>query len=241
MSKELPKRLIEKGKTWERAKTYVLDQLAQRGEISRTDIVKELNANFEFNYDTAGYGVIKALLKLNKIHYTEVGGKVRTLALGPGTGVVRLAQPEKKPQPIVLVEPEEEEEEIVAIASASYDDEGFKPMELTEEEKLAEVVEQEVPASTMPTPVAEMTKEPEPPKPLVVDDSELERLAMEKVVADTAKKIISAVDRELERALSPTIRAQLRLVYAMAAESGIPIQRSSSPLAQRDALRKLFV
>jgi hypothetical protein len=234
MGKELPRRMIEKGKVWEDAKAYVVGELSEHKEILYSDMVKELDGKYKFSYKTAPYGVVKSLVKLGRVHYSRTGPSGRYIALGPGTGDIKITS--EKEEEMSMVKDGEKPE-----AQERPDLFGLGPMMTP----AIEPVEEEVPeAAPMVVSAVEIKNGPTvvapEPKSVPLTEEEREHRAMEQVTRETARKILASVDKELERALSPEVRAQLRLVYAMANEAGMGLQRAASPLTQRDVLKKLF-
>lgn len=71
------------------------------------------------------------------------------------------------------------------------------------------------------------------------DPTDVELRVMQNVTKETAKNVLRQIDRELDRAITPSTRAKLRLVAAMSKEAGYEID-DESPIEMRNKLRALF-
>lgn len=204
---------------WPEAKAFALDMVRERGEVPSPEVVAALNREFQFKSEASPYNVINTLIRDRRIHYDIISGNTRLLKMGPGRGPAvildRLDRREMEPE--AKMEPEAEEE----LQSSEAIEVVEVQVEVQEETEVIAV--QQVEAMTAGT-----------------SSENAEQEAMERVTRDTAKVILNAVDKELERALTPETKAKLRLVAAMAREAGLDVETSDSSLRLRDALRRSF-
>jgi hypothetical protein len=217
----LPRKKVEYN--WDAAKDFALKLLKERRDMESPRLVEALNKEFKFGYPTAPYRVINSLLDENRIHYHKISGNSRLIRYGPKKGLVAIIGPSKEAPEEPAVQVPEPIEEVLAVNEPVIEEMPEEPVA-------------DIPVPTEETMSLTIGSTSAPIKPFAED---AERIAIRSVTKKTALPILEQVDAALEKALTPELRAKLRLVSAMARESGYDVPEGDL-LELRNFLRGTF-
>jgi len=197
-------------------RAWTMDRLAN-GPVSLSDLSADMVKKFNYSCGTEPYRIARELVDEGVAEYgmdKSLGRKCKTIAL--------------KKQGCETV-PE-------VIAKQDYSE----VPTIAEKTKFEEALEHTGFGVTIPPPVPKIEVPSTATAPVNISDTSDEDAETLKFTKEAVTRMLNAIDREITKAMTPSIRGQLNAVINMATPLGMKVNGSSGVLEKRDALKRFL-